>query len=99
VLERVGERFLHDPIGRELNARRQCLGFAVDDEVRWKASLLQLLGERREVGQAGLGCERGRALWLVLHDADQATHVGQRLVAGLLDDQQRLARAGGVAVE
>src|SRR4051794_16036758 len=99
VLERVGERFLHDAIGRELNARRQRLGFAVDDEVRWQAGPPQLLGERREVGQAGLRCECGRALWLVLHDADQATHVGQRLVAGLLDDQQRLARAARVAVE
>src|SRR3954471_13453272 len=99
VFERVRERFLHDAISRKLNARRQRLGFAVDDEVRWKAGPPQLLGERREVGQARLGCECGRALWLVLHDADQATHVGQRLVAGLLDDQQRLAGAARVAVE
>src|SRR4051794_22857604 len=99
VLERVGERFLHDPIGGELDAGRQRLGFAVDDEVGWQAGAPQLLGERREVGQPGLGCECGRAFWLVLHDADQATHVGQRLVAGLLDDEQRLAGAAGGAVE
>src|SRR3954454_1220508 len=72
VLERVGERFLHDAVGRELNARGQRFGFAVDDDVGWEAGPLQRLGERREVAQAGLGCECGRALWLVLHDADQA---------------------------
>src|SRR3954470_22139345 len=99
VLERVGERFLDDAIGRELDAGRQRLGFAVDDEVGGQAGPPQLFGERREVGQAGLGCERGRALWLLVHDADEATHVGQRLVAGLLDDQQRLARAARVDVE
>src|SRR4051794_35733650 len=99
VLERIRERFLHDAIGGELDPGRQRLGLAVDDEVRWQAGSPQLLGERRKVGEAGLGSECGRALRLVLHDADEAAHVGQRLVAGLLDDQQRLARAAGVRVE
>jgi hypothetical protein len=57
---------------------------------------------RGEVGRdrlAGPGRERSIAPPLAVHDAEQAAHLGQRLAAGLLDDEQRLAADPVVAVE
>src|SRR6266699_3752350 len=54
VPDRVGERLLHEPVGRKLHPRRHRAGLALDLEPRLQSGLPGLLDQRRELVQPGL---------------------------------------------
>ena len=92
VLADVGQRLLHDAVGGEVDAGRERALPAADLDVD------------RDVGGAALGHElvqprearlrrRGRVLLVGAQDAEQPAHLADRLPAGGLDGQQRLADA------
>src|SRR5207237_6742494 len=60
VLERVRESFLDEPVGGEVDARRELLRIALDPQVDGKPGLARVLDELFEVGEARLGSESGR---------------------------------------
>ena len=90
VLDRVGQPLLDEPVGGEVDARRQRLGRPLDPELDGQPELARVRDQPVQVLEARLGCERGRLLRAPEH-ADHAPHLGERLAAGLLDDEQGLA--------
>ena len=92
VLERVRQTFLHEPVGREVEAGRELHRVAFDLELDRQARLARLRDEPVEVLEARLRRE-SRCLLRPAQHADEPAHLGQRLAPGLLDDLQRLALA------
>ena len=54
VLEHVGQRFLHDPVGRDIHGRGQPRWITVDDQQHRQPSRAHSLGQRGQVGNARL---------------------------------------------
>ena len=89
MLERIGQALLDDSIGREVDRLRNRDGLAVDVQPYGKARACDLLEQRVEPAEAGLG----RELELVVVAAqrpEQEAHLGERGAAGLLDAAQRI---------
>ena len=92
VLERVGQRLLHDPVGRQLDPDRELPSLALDAELDGKARLAELPDEGRHVVEPRLG--RQRLVRVAAEHAEQAAHLGERAAPALLDRLQHLARRG-----
>jgi hypothetical protein len=91
VLERVGERLLHDPISRQVDAGCDRARLALDPQVDGHPRLADLRGEVVEIAQARLRCERELVVVAAQH-AEQPSHLGHRRAAGVLDRLQHGAR-------
>src|SRR3954447_22975904 len=65
VLERVPERFLDDPEGRQVDSRLEPPLLALDRQVHVEAGLAGTLHEPVELVDAWLRRERERLLWVV----------------------------------
>ena len=98
VLERVGQRLLHDAVGGEVDAGRQLARLAVDVQLDRQPGRAGALDQRAELVQRRLRRERGGLLAGVQH-AEQVAHLAQRLAAGALDQRRGLDRALRVAGE
>ena len=90
VLEGVGEGLLDDPVDRELHARGQLGGHAVDRQVDRQPGRADLLDQLGELVDARLRREGGLAV-LAQHP-EHAAHLRERLPPGRAD---RLHRALG----
>jgi hypothetical protein len=91
VLERIRQRFLNDPVDRELKCRRQVVVRALDRELDGEAGGTHGRGERFQLGDAGLQRKRGTAVALALH-AQEAAHLDEGLAAAALDLLERRRR-------
>ena len=92
--ECVGERLLDDPVGRDVDARRQVARLSLDDEVCVESGigdLVDQLGQAREARRRG---ERQIALVFTQH-AEQAPHLVERPLRGVLDGVEGLERLVG----
>ena len=90
VLERIRQRLLHDPVGREVDPRRELHRLPLHCELHRQSGLAHLLDERRERPEARLRRERGD-LFLGAHDPEQPPHLRERLAPCLLDRHQGLS--------
>ena len=93
VLERVGQAFLDDAIGGEVDRPREREGLAVDVQPDGKAGAADLLQQRVEAVEARLGRELD-VVAVAAHRAEQAAHLGERRAAGLLDAVERIRVLG-----
>jgi hypothetical protein len=91
VLERVGQRLLHDPVGGQVDAGGQRPRFALDRQLDRQAGLAGGQHQRIEVGQAGLRGQRLATAAAVTQQPEQPAHLGQGLPARGLD----LGQGGG----
>ena len=92
MLDRVRQALLDEPVGSEVDACRKLHGIAFDPELDRQAGLASLRDEPLDVLEARLRCERRRLLGAA-QDADEASHLGQRLASRLFDDHERLPLA------
>jgi hypothetical protein len=100
VPERVGQRLLHDPVGRQVDPGRQRPRLTLHRHLDRQAGLAGRHGQGLEVGQARLGGEGGvgRLAVVVAQQPQQPAQLDQGLAAGRLDLAERgrrLAGAGG----
>src|SRR5438067_4901413 len=89
VFEHVGQVFLDDAVGGEVESTRERDRLAVDVQVNRETGMAHLIQERFEVLEARLRSEFG-VLVGAAHRAEQASHLGERRATGLLDTFQRL---------
>jgi ABC-2 type transport system ATP-binding protein len=94
VAARVGQRFLHDPIGGQLDARWERHRVAVNGQADAHAAAAGALDELRHPVEAGLGRAVGFAVDVSAQDAEQASHLGQRVAGGVADRGEALAPLG-----
>ena len=87
VLERVRQRLLHDPVGRQVDRGLERGAVAVDLEVDAQPCRLDALDELGQLRDAGLGRERRRIV--VAQHAEHPPHLDERLAAAALDLLQR----------
>ena len=87
VLERVRQGFLHDPVGGEIDSRRQRHRRSLHVHPHGQARSADLVGERVETVEAGLRGEL-EVVAVAAHRAEQAAHLGERAAAGALDAAQ-----------
>jgi hypothetical protein len=84
VLERVGEPFLHDSIGGEVDSAREWKGIAGDVEPDGEAGPADVFHERAEPVDARVWGEL-EVVAVAAHRSEQSAHLGERRAAGLLD--------------
>jgi hypothetical protein len=84
VLECVGQAFLHDSIGGEVDRAREREGVAVDVQPDWKPGAAHLFQQRVEPVDTRMGREF-EAIAVAAHRPEQAAHLGKGSAAGLLD--------------
>jgi len=92
MLERVRQRLLDDPVGRQLDPDGELRRLALDAQLHRQAGRAQLTDQQRHVGEPRLGLER--IVRVAAQHAEQAPHLGQRAAAGALDRLEHLARRG-----
>jgi hypothetical protein len=98
VLERVGQRLLHDPVRRDVDARRQLDRLALDHDLDWQPRRTGARDELVEPPQARR--RRERQLRLVVAQQPQRTaHLAERLLARVLDHVERAPCLVDVVVE
>ena len=95
VLDRVGQRLLHDAVDGELGAGAERAALAADLERHRQARGARALDELREPVER----RRRRAVGRGLEHAEQYVHLGQRVGAGDADARRRLLRPLRVAGE
>ena len=93
MLERVRQRLLHDPVGGQVDARRQLAALALDRQLDRKPRVAHLRDERLELSERRLRRERD-VLVVGAQHAQQPPHLGQRRRAGRLDCVERLVALG-----
>jgi hypothetical protein len=98
VLERVGQRLLHDAVGAQVDARRQGDRLPHDLELDRQARLAHAGHQRFELSQRRLGRERELVV-RAAQDAQQPAHVVDRVAPGGLDGGERLAHLRPLALE
>jgi ABC-2 type transport system ATP-binding protein len=98
VLDRVGESFLYQAIRGQVDACRKLDGLSFDAQINLEPRLARLRHEPVEMLEAWLRSERRRFFGPPQH-SDHPAHLGQRLSAGSLDDEQRVALAHLVGSE
>ena len=84
VLEGVGQRLLHDPVGREIDTRRQRQRLAGDRHVDLEPGGAHLLHQPRELVEARVRGQR-QALAVAAQHPEQAPHLDHRLAGDDLD--------------
>ena len=84
VLECVGQAFLHDSIGGEVDRTREREGLAVDVQPDRKPGAADVVQQRVEPVDARLGREL-EAVAVATHRPEEAAHLGKRCAAGPLD--------------
>ena len=89
VLEDVGESLLNDPVGRNRHPWGKRDLRTLDVELDWNPCLAHLRHQLIELGQRGLRRMGGRLVGDTQHP-QQASHLRERLAAGLLDRLQCL---------
>jgi hypothetical protein len=99
VLERVGQSFLDDAIGGEVDALWQLVRFTFDRQLHRQAGLAHLVDEAVDLAEAGLRPEVFGLALFGSQDAQQAFDIGQRLTSRGLYRGQRVARRSGLLVE
>ena len=97
MLERVRQRLLDDPVGRELDPDGQSARLAGDVQLDRKPRFAHLRHEGREVVEARL--RRERVVGVRAEHPDQAAHLGEGAAADLLDRLEHLARRAVVLAE
>ena len=75
MLECIGETFLHDPIGGELDGARQRVAVAVEVELHGESCALDVVREGLEAVEARLRRELN-AVTVAAHRSQQAAHLG-----------------------
>ena len=98
VLQGVRQRLLHDPVRRQVDARRDRALVALDPQLDRHARLAHLLDEVAEVAQARLRRERELVVGAPQHP-EQPAHLGHRGAAGGLDRREHLARLRPLVAE
>src|SRR5690349_24935480 len=93
VLERVGQALLNDPVGRQVDRRRERERLAVDVQPDGQAGPADLVQQGAEGVEAGLGHQVDVVL-VAAHGGQQTAHLGQRRAPGLLDAAERIAVLG-----
>jgi len=89
VLERVGQRFLHDPVGGHVDAGRQCRHRPFDLKVDRQAGAPDAFDELGEALDSGLRRERRAFVRSALYP-QQPAHLGQRVAPAALDRHEGL---------
>ena len=97
ALARAPQRLLHEPVGRQVDARGERHGLAVDPQLDVQAGRARALDQRAHVRKARLRREP-QLLVLAAQHAEQPAQLGQRLAAGVLDDRERRLGALRVAL-
>jgi hypothetical protein len=92
VLERVRERLLHDPVGREVEPGRQRRSHALDRQLDRQSGVANLLEQLGELLEPRLRRERRVRVLLGPDHPEQAAELAQRLAARRLDRRQRRPR-------
>src|SRR2546423_2924772 len=87
VLDRIREPLLDEAVGGQVDTGGKLYGLSLDVQLHRKTSLARFLDQALELLEGGLRGERGRLLWPA-EDAYHAPHLGERLAARLLDDEQ-----------
>jgi hypothetical protein len=98
VLERVGQRLLHDPVGGEVDAGGQGPRDALHDQLRRQARRPHLVEQGGELAKARQRRQGRPGSLGVSQDPKGAAHLGHRLVGGGLDRGDRLPGPGRVGV-
>src|SRR5438034_800270 len=87
VLERIREPLLDEPVGGQVDTGGKLYRLSLDLQLHREASLTRVLDQALELLEGGLRGEHGRLLGPT-EDADHPPHLGERLAARLLDDEQ-----------
>ena len=95
VLEHVGQRLLHDPVGGEVDARRAGAGRRRSPPTSTGTPAARTRASRSSSSRR-LGCGATEPSSAVGEQVQQPAHLGQPLPAGRLDGAERAA--GGVRV-
>ena len=90
VLERVGERLLHDPIGRQLDPDRQLAALPFQVQLDRQAGIRDASHERRQITEPRLWLQRVGGV--AAKHSDETTHLGERAAPDVLDRFQHLTR-------
>ena len=98
VAQAVGQALLDDAVGGEVHAGGELDRLALDLQVGLQARVVRAVEQGVEVGERGLGRERGLLLGAAQH-AEQPAHLHQRGAAGLLDGGEGVARGLAVVVD
>ena len=98
VLERVGQRLLHDPVGGEVDAGRQQPRLALDRKLDGQTDLTHLIDERLELAEAGLRPECGFGVGAA-QQAEHAPKLAERLAPRGRDRDECIARTVGIVLE
>ncbi len=88
MLDRVCKRLLDDPVGAQVERRRQHRGLTVDEQIRAQARCARAGEQILDVREPRLRRERPRVP-VGVEDAEQPAHLGERLAARALDRPQR----------
>ena len=95
VLERVGERLLHDAVRGQVDTGTEVARLTVDGQLDGKAGRSRLRDELLELRHPGLRGE-SELLAALAQQADQSPHLLQRLAARALGGEQRLLGIRGI---
>ena len=90
VLHHIRQPLLHQPVRSQVDAGGKLGGLALDSHFYRQARFPRLLDETAQVIEARLW-SKGRRLFGPPQHAYHPAHLGERLAAGPLDDEQRLA--------
>ena len=93
VLDDVGERLLHDPVGGQVDALGERARLALDGELDADARGARALEQLRQLAEPRLRRERGGLLLVAAQQLQRAVHLGHRLAAEVGDPVGRLAHA------
>ena len=88
MLDHVGERLLHDAVGRQLDAGVDAHARSLDVERHRHAGVAHVVDEARQVGEPGRRCVVALAVAVAQH-AEQAAHLGERAAGGGRDGLER----------
>ncbi len=99
VLDDVGQRLLHDPVRRQVDARRQLAGAADGLDLDRDPGLAHVAEQVVEPGEGRLRRVLVDLVLGVAEHREQPAHVAERRGVGALDRVQRLADRGRVGVE
>ena len=97
MLEDVGQRLLHDPVRREVDARGQAV--QVPDGLQFDRDAGRPHLGHQVVQPAQTRLRRDRAVVPAGEQAEQPAHLGQPLAARVLDGRQRGTGGVGVGVD
>ena len=89
VLERVGQTLLDDPVRGEVDRARQPAGLTLDVELHGQARSADLVQQRLDPVEAGLG-RQVDPFAVLAQRAEQVAHLRERRAARLLDVLERL---------